>query len=98
MIRFYLDVRVEHSHSICSTDALRLAHMLPLKQELSVQVTDINRIQVYHLNVDKPSQDKVLKQLAANATSSNNEYFSVVLNFNVGVSVNHGCHLGIDCF
>lgn len=47
--------------------------MLVAEQELAVQVAEVDSVEVDDMDFPKASKDKVLEQLAANATSSYHE-------------------------
>ena len=60
MVSSNVDIRVEALDSVSSTDTLALAHMDSLEQELSVEVTHVYRVQVYHVQVGEARQNQVL--------------------------------------
>lgn len=67
--------------SKCGTDAvrisslahqrLRLLNMLVAKEKLTVQITEVDCIQIDDVNLAEASKNKVLEQLATNAACSN---------------------------
>ena len=48
--------------------------MFMAEEELSVEVAEIDRIEVYDVYFAKACEDKILEELTANATSADKEY------------------------
>lgn len=51
--------------------------MLVSKEELSIEIAEINRIEVNNVDLPKAGEDEVLEQLASNASSANHQYASL---------------------
>ena len=51
MVRGDVNCRVEELDSISGTHRLALSHVDSLKEKLSVEVTDVNSVQVDHVQV-----------------------------------------------
>jgi len=52
---------------------LGLLDMLMSKEELSVQVAEIDCIEIHDMNLSEASKNQILEQFAANSTSSNHQ-------------------------
>jgi hypothetical protein len=52
----------------------RLFDVLVAKQELPVEVAEVDRVQVDNVNLAEPGEDEVLEELAADAASADHEH------------------------
>ena len=62
------------------TLGLRLAHIIHAKEELAVEIGDVNGVHVNDINVAKARQSQVLQNLTTEATCTDTENFAVVMN------------------
>lgn len=53
--------------------------MLVSEEELSVQVAEIDSVEVDDMNLAKATEKEVLKKLATNASSSNHEHLRLLI-------------------
>ena len=54
-------------------DALGLSNVVTAKEELTIQIGDVNGVEIDHFNVTKPGEREIFQQLAANATRAHKE-------------------------
>ena len=74
VVRRDLSERVDEEDTLLGHFRLALPHVLPLEQELPVEVTHVDRVQVDHVDVQHSAQDQILHQLAADAPRPHHEH------------------------
>ena len=72
-IRFNFDVGVLLLNLLLEGKGLGLVHVFPPEQELSVQVADVDGVEVDDRDLREPREREALDQLTSDATGSNNK-------------------------
>jgi hypothetical protein len=72
----YVYLRVLFSNCIAKTIGLWLPNIFSTKQELSVQIADVNRVQVNNFNVLKACHTQAFDKFTSDATSTHNQNLS----------------------
>lgn len=73
MVRHQICLRIESLRSLFGNQCFRLLDVLMSEEELSVQVTQVDGIEVYDMYLAISNLDQVLQQLAADSACANQQ-------------------------